>query len=119
MSIAEQYYLAMGKKNLESLEQFLHPEVKFIGPMAEMVGKDRVLGAAEHFTKLFDSIEIRHTFENGSAEMIVFDLLCPEPIGRFRAATCMEIKDKLITRMELFYDARPFEQKRSEIFDSN
>ena len=117
--IAQGYYIEMGNKNVQGLEQYLHPDVQFIGPMAEMIGKDRVLDAAKNFINMFNSLEIRQKFENdNNSTMIVFDLICPPPIGKLRAATLMCIEDDLITTMELFYDARPFEKKRKEIFSS-
>lgn len=119
-NIAESYYNAMGHKNAQELSKYLHPDVQFIGPMSEMTGKDNVLDAAKNFMNMFNSVEIRHKFEAGSnSAMIVFDLICPEPIGKFRAATLMSIENSLITRMELFYDARPFEQSRDQIFSGN
>lgn len=118
--IVKSYYTEMGNKNVENLEQYLHHDVEFIGPMAEMAGKEHVLNAAENFMNMFDSIEIRQVFENdNNSAMIVFDLICPAPIGRFKAATLMIIEHDLITKMELFYDARPFEKKKDEIFTTN
>lgn len=116
--IARGYYTAMKNKDLATLEQHLHPDVLFIGPMAEMTGKNSVATAAKNFMNFFNALEIRHILENShdSSAVVVFDLICPAPIGTLRAATFMHIEHNLITKMELFYDARPFEKKREEIF---
>jgi hypothetical protein len=37
--------------------------------------------------------------------------LAPDPIGKLRAAVLMEFTDQLISKIELFYDGRPFEKK--------
>ncbi|MEI8364801.1 MAG: nuclear transport factor 2 family protein [Parachlamydiaceae bacterium] len=34
------YYQAMNNKDLSVIEKYLHPKVRFIGPMAEITGKD-------------------------------------------------------------------------------
>lgn len=114
--VARDYYTAMGNKNTKQLSDFLHPEVHFVGPMAEMVGRNRVVDAAQNFMKLFTALEIRHVFEDGENALVVFNLICPDPIGTVRASTLMTIHHGLIVRMELFYDTRPFFAKRDEIF---
>jgi len=48
--------------------------------------------------------------------MLAYDLECPEPFGRVRGAVLLTFQDRLIIGYELFYDARPFERKRDEIF---
>ncbi len=48
--------------------------------------------------------------------MFAYDIIVPAPIGKFRAAAFMEFTDRLISKIELFYDASPFEEKKSEIF---
>ncbi|KJV58176.1 hypothetical protein RFEPED_0551 [Rickettsia felis str. Pedreira] len=45
------------------------------------------------------------------------DFDCPEPIGIFRGASLLSFNENLISRIELFYDARPFEKKKEEIFN--
>lgn len=108
-TIARNYYTYMSNKNIKGLEQYLHPDVQFISPMSKMAGKDSVLGAAQGFMTIFDALEIRQTFENDHGyAMIVFDLICPKPIGTVRSATLMAIKENLIVKMELFFDASPF-----------
>jgi len=111
-TIARNYYSAMENKSVQELEKYLDPDVQFISPLGKMSGKENVLNAAKGFMNIFDSLEIKQKLDNdqGSA-VVVFDLMCPAPIGTFRAATLMTIKDNLITKMELFYDPRPFEKK--------
>ena len=48
--------------------------------------------------------------------MFAYDMSVTAPIGTFRAAVLMEFIDRLISKIELFYDAGPFEEKKSEIF---
>lgn len=112
------YYGAMAEKNVSGLEQYLHPDVHFIGPLADFKGKQGVLDAAKGFMQAFKTLTMRAKFERDDQVMLVFDLDCPAPIGIFRGANMMTITNNLITRMELFYDASPFEKKKEEIFSN-
>ena len=42
--------------------------------------------------------------------MLTYDAEFGEPIGTCRTAVLMTFKDQLIERLELFFDARPFEK---------
>lgn len=114
--IAESYYKAMEEKDIVRLEKYLHPDVIFIGPLSEMKGRDAVLGAAKGFSSFLKKITIRSKFSSETQVMLAYDMECREPIGSFRAATLMTLHKGLITKIELFYDARPFETKKEEIF---
>lgn len=110
VEIAESYYLAMQKKDVVAAAHYLHPDVQLIGPLGDMQGKETVLAGAKRFTSVYRSLTIRAKFGLGDQAMIVYDLDCPAPIGALRAAVLMKIHAGLIERMELFYDARPFEK---------
>ena len=116
VDIAEAYYKAMEEKDMERLEKYLHPDVIFIGPLARVEGKDAVLAAAKGFSSFLKNIIIRSKFSSETQAMLAYDMDCPEPIGLFRAATLMTFQKDLITKLELFYDASPFEKKKEEIF---
>lgn len=110
------YYQAMNNKDLSIIEKYLHPEVRLIGPMADITGKDAVLNSIKHFLPNFDKLTIRAQAGNGDQVMLAYYLDCPAPIGLFRGAVLLNFQEGLIIRYELFYDARPFEKKRDEIF---
>lgn len=112
IEIAEAYYTALGKKNISELEKFYHPKVVFIGPMATLSGKEAVFQAAKDFTTFFNTLTIRTKFGSADQAMIVYDLDFPLPIGPLSASVLMLFEDGLISKFELFYDARPFEKKQ-------
>ena len=116
LDIAVAYYTAMAEKNIPELEKRLHPDVKFIGPLAEVQGKEAVLEAARNFSNFLKGITIQAKFSDDNHAMLAYEMHCPAPIGSFRAATLMTLKDGLIYKLELFYDARPFAAKKEEIF---
>jgi hypothetical protein len=51
--------------------------------------------------------------------MFAYAMVVPEPIGKFGAAVLMEFTDRLISKIELCYDASPFQEKKSKIFEGD
>ncbi len=112
LSIAEAYYRALGEKNTDVAEKFLHDNIQCAGPLVKIAGKENVLEANKKFISLFKTLKIRSSFTSGDQAMIVYDLGVPAPIGIFSAAALLTFKDNLVSKIELFYDARPFETKK-------
>ena len=120
IKVVENYYSAMLAKDFEQMTSYLHDNVHFIGPLASMQGKSAVVAAAKNLSQLLGDIHIRSKFSRNHQVMFAYDLTFPEPIGVLRAAVLMDISDHLISKIELFYDGRPFIEKRKEIYeDSN
>jgi hypothetical protein len=119
LSLAESYYNAMLSKDFDKMASYLHDNVHFIGPLAEMHGKDAVVTAAKNFAGILQDIQIRSRFSSNHRIMFAYDMVVPAPIGKFRAAVLMEFTDRLISKIELFYDASPFQEKKSEIFEDD
>lgn len=107
-SVAEAYYKNMAKKDLNAIAALIDPNIEFSGPLTKLKGKDAMLPAIQGFMQAFDTIAIRFVGGNDDKAFLVFDLQCPEPIGTIPSAAFMTVKNGLITRSELFFDARPF-----------
>lgn len=116
LAIAETYYHEMLAKNFDLMGKCLHSDVHFIGPLAELSGKNAVVEAARKLSGLLDDIEIRARFSTGDQIMLAYDFKFHMPVGKLRAAVLMTFQNKLISRIELFYDGRPFAEKKDEIF---
>ncbi len=119
LNLAENYYNAMLAKDFDKMANYLHNNVHFIGPLAEMQGKEQIVTAAKNFGGILQDIQIRSRFAAGDQIMLAYDMVVPAPIGKFRAAVLMEFTDRLISKIELFYDASPFQEKKSEIFEND
>ncbi len=117
IAIAEKYYAHMLSKNFDAMQECLHPDVVLISPLAEISGRDVVVAAAKNLSKILKEIEIRSKFSHRNQVMLAYDFMFPMPIGKLRAAALMDFNDGQISRIELFYDGRPFEQKKDEIFE--
>ena len=113
--IAETFYNAMSKKNINVLEQYVHPDVQFITPMAKLHGKQAYLEAVKNFGAFFQSLTIRATFGEGDQAMVVYDTNFPTPIGKLPGAALMSFQGGLISRIELFHDTSPFNMLKNEL----
>ncbi len=107
--IAKAYYTAMSKKNIPEIAKYLHQNVEFIGPLGTMSEKENVVKAVENFCEFFNKLQIRTTFASENQAVVIYDLDFPKPIGILSAAALMTIKNELVYKIELFYDARLFE----------
>lgn len=106
----EAYLQAWDKKDLEAIAKYLHPEVHFIGPMTETTGKEKFLQSAKRIFGLLKRLEVRSKFAAGDQAIFTYDFICVDPIGVCRTAELITFKDGLISMIELFFDARPFEK---------
>jgi len=115
IDIAEAYYTAMSQKDLPKIEKYLHPDVVLLSPLAEVVGKESVTTSIKNFMAFFESLEIKLKFGSEDHATVVYEVNFPK-IGKVRSVALMSFKKELISHVELFYDARPFEQKKADIF---
>lgn len=111
ITTAESYYKAMLAKDFDKMESYLDKNVEFISPLAKMHGKDEVLSSVKKLSQVLKDINIRSKFALNNQIMLAYDFIFPEPIGVLRSACLMEFTDKKISKIELFFDARPFMEK--------
>jgi hypothetical protein len=108
IEIAETFYTLMGKKDIGSLEQYVHPDIHFIAPLGEAKGNEAYLEKTKFFMDILKTLSIRSIFESGDQVMFAYNVDFPEPFGVVRSAALMTFDEGLIKKVELFYDARPF-----------
>jgi hypothetical protein len=83
----------------------LHPDVKFVGPLSDLAGKEAVLKAAKQFLTLLKSLTMHMTFGSSEKAMLNYDVDFGAPVGVRRTVVLMTFKDGVIANLELFYDA--------------
>ena len=115
IDLAVAYYTAMGKKDISGASIHLHSGIHLISPLAELIGKETVLEAIKGFIASFRTIHIRVKLSNEDNAMLIIDVDYPAPIGLLRTASLLTIQNSLITRIELFHDARRFERNNDKI----
>jgi len=117
LQIVEKYYSSMVAKDFNSMENFLHESVHFMGPLSKMHGKEDVVRAAKNLCQILDKIEIRSRFSRGNQVMLAYDLFFEKLNLILPAAVLMTIEKSKIIKIELFYDGRPFEKEKDKIFE--
>jgi hypothetical protein len=110
MAIGESYMAAWQEKDIREIARHLHPEVHFKGPMAEVTGREAVVGSAQRMFPILKEINIRSKFASGNQAIFTYDFVCADPVGTCRTAELMTFEDGQIKSIELFFDARPFEK---------
>jgi hypothetical protein len=111
VACAVAYYTAMADKDLTGMARRLHPDIQLVTPMEELDGQKTVLEAAKRLLPLIDSIKVHAKFGSKDQAMLTYDMDFVVPIGVCRAAALMTFEAGLITRNEIFFDARPFDKK--------
>ncbi|MCH9630481.1 MAG: hypothetical protein S4CHLAM37_04810 [Chlamydiia bacterium] len=112
-AVIKEYYEILARKDIESLGKYLHEDVEFRAPLAKHKGKADVLEATKGFAGFFKELNIRTSFGSGDQAVLLYDLVFPEPVGNIPTASVMIFRDGLVSHIELFYDARPFEKVNS------
>ena len=111
ISIAEAYYTAMGEKNIAGMEKYLHPAIEFFSPYGQTSGKEAVLASVKGMFSIFTTLTIRAKFGSDDQAMLACDYEFAAPIGIVPTAILITLKDDLIIRIQLYFDARPFEKR--------
>ena len=92
----------------EAMAKYLHPQVRFKGPIARMTSREQLLRAAAQMFGVLKALNVTARFSAGDQAIFVYDFVCAEPIGACRTAELMTFENGVITEIELFFDPRPF-----------
>jgi ketosteroid isomerase-like protein len=110
VDIVRAFYAAQAERNIAGIEKYLHPNVHFIMPLGEIRGKaPYVENIKKHMTE-FKTVSIRTIVGSEDHVMLAYDFDFGGPIGKCPTAGLYTFKDGLIAKIELFFDARPFEK---------
>ncbi len=105
---AKSYYESFNRKDLSRLQSYLHPDVHYVAPMGTLSGRSAVAEAASRLFTILKQITIRAEFDSANDIVLIYDLYYGDKGEICRTASMMHFTDGLISRIELFYDARPF-----------
>ncbi len=112
LTLAKNYYREMVLKNVDVMAAYLHPDIILISPFANLSGKDTVVNAAKHHMNILEDMILTAEFSHNDQVMLAYEMILKEPIGKLRSASLISFTDNLISKIELFYDTRPFFQKK-------
>jgi hypothetical protein len=108
IATAAAYYKALGKKNLEEVETYLHPNIYFTDPKEQVIGKEAVLKAATGFSSIFKTLTIRAKFGSENQAVVIYDVEIPNLNKPLRAASLLSFQEGLISKIDLIYDTGCF-----------
>lgn len=114
---AEAYYNAMLASDFKKMAAYLNEDAQFIGPLAQMKGRDNIIEAAKNLVKMLEKIEFRERFASENKVVFIYDFIFPQPLGLLRSAGCITFENSLISVIEVFYDGAQVMQKREAIFN--
>lgn len=112
VTLAEEYYKLVGEKNIEKIQNYLHPDVEFYSPVSTLKGKKAVIESTRNFMNVIQSLTIRAKFDGKDQAMIVYDVNIPRIAKEFPGASLLNFRDGLIIRIQLFFDGSPFVEKK-------
>lgn len=110
LEITNKYLTAWQRKDADAISALVHPNVHFKGPMAELRGREAFMTACKNMFPIMKDYRVRVVAETGNRAIFAYDFVCAEPIGVCRTAELLIVTDGLISDVELFFDARPFEK---------
>jgi hypothetical protein len=114
LAIAVAYYTALGKKDLEEVKRYLHPNIHFTDPQEQVIGKEAVLKAATGFSTIFKTLTIQAKFGSENQAVIIYDVEIPHFAKTLRAASLLSFQDGLISKIDLIYDTCCFMENKEK-----
>lgn len=109
---AKAYYTLIAEKNSDGLKDYLHSNVEFYSPLGTYMGREEVLEGVRVFMNRFTSMTVRSHFGSKDQAVIIYNTDIVGIANNFPSASLLSFKDGLIAKIEVFYDPRPFFDKK-------
>ncbi len=106
--IAKAYYTALNKKDIPSIEKYVHPDIQLVSPLGKVSGKEDFMESIAFFSSFLLTINVHTILGSDDQAMSTYDVEFPAPIGLVPTAGLIIFKDGLIAKIEIFFDPRPF-----------
>jgi hypothetical protein len=111
LELGEAYIRALSEKNLEKIEGYVDPALRFKSPVMESSTAKNFLKAVQRLLANMKSMRVKSKFSSENRAIFTYEMDFGPPIGIVRSANLMTIEGDKIKEMELFFDARPFDEK--------
>ncbi len=111
--IAAQYLTSWERHDLESMQEYLHPNLHFKEPLSETTGRDSFLGFAEKNLHFVNYVKIHSSFDSENEAILIYDFVFVDPIGPQKTVGHFIFEGHQIRGIELFYDPRHLEKTMS------
>ena len=106
--ITKAYYAALNKKDVDSIEKYVHPDIQLVSPLGKASGKEAFMESIAFFSSFLLTLKVYIILGSDDQAMSAYDVEFPEPIGLVPTAALLLFKDGLIAKIEIFFDPRPF-----------
>ncbi len=105
VAIAKAYYQSMDEKNLLGIEPYIDAQIDFITSMATIKGKEQFMEAVKSFQTQIHSIIVQTAYESHNKVLVIYNVdLFNEPGALLHGASLMTFQNRLITKIEIFWD---------------
>lgn len=103
--IVRRYYDAWISRNGDMSKVPLADDFVFIGPVSSFNSADDFRAMADQFGPLAQDFRVRHQFSDGDVVCSIVEWKMPSMTAAMTAAELLEIRDGVLVRAEVIYDA--------------
>jgi len=105
--IVERYHAAWAERDLEGARRFLHDDLSFQGPIDTFDNADDYVAALHRLAAVVEGTEVRGVVAEGDDVVVLLELKTAIA-GAAPVAEWYRVRDGKITRVQVYFDARPF-----------
>jgi ketosteroid isomerase-like protein len=113
--LALSYLDAVGKKELDRLNDLLAPDLAFRGPsMTRSTARD-FLAALSRLGAIHVRNDVKRVFVDGDEVCVIYDFVTDTPAGALPTIEWLRLEDGRIKSIDLYYDRVPWKTVMDEI----
>lgn len=105
--LADRYFAALARRDLNALRALLHGDLAFTGPLATLDNADDYLRGIAHITANMTGLERRIAAVEGDSVLQFYDVTLDKPAVTLPVAEWLRFRDGRIAEIRLVLDARP------------
>jgi hypothetical protein len=113
-TIAREYLLAVGNKDLGKVEALLDPNVTFVGPALALTGAPDVLTALRRIGAIHVRNDIKRVFVDGDEVCVIYDFVT-DTVGVVPTIEWLTFAGERVRSVKLYYDQLPWQTLRQEL----
>ena len=114
-ALAIEYLDAVGKKELNRVQELLAPNLKFIGPSMARSSAQEFISALKRLGAIHVRNEVKRVFVDGDEACVIYDFVTDTPAGALPTIEWLQFEDGRIRSINLYYDRVPWKTVMDEI----
>src|SRR5215831_14239096 len=108
------YLDAVGKKELQRLDDLVAPDVHFVGPAMTIDGARDLLAALRRIGAIHVRNDIKRVFSDGDEVCVIYDFVT-DTVGAVPTIEWLRFERGRIASVNLYYDQLPWLKVRDEL----